>query len=92
MYGCAKPSDFQFSRDKVLRLAEQQVGGITRNTTGELSSAWNSNVSPTYIYAARVLLSQRRKQPTRMRSALVLREQTSIDNYNQIRMDSGDSQ
>ena len=35
----AKPADLEFLREKVLWLAEQQVGNITKRTTGELSSA-----------------------------------------------------
>ena len=42
MYAFTKPADFEFSREKVLRLAEQQVHGVT-SLEGQLSSAWTSD-------------------------------------------------
>ena len=62
MYAFTKPADFEFSREKVLRLAEQQVRGLT-SLEGQLSSAGTSDLFTHVI--TRVFSSQRRKQVTR---------------------------
>ena len=41
LHAFAKPSDFKLPREKVLRLAEHDSN---RRTTGELSSAWHSDL------------------------------------------------
>ena len=54
MYALAKPADFEFPQEKVLKLAKQQ-GGVT-SLEGQLSNARTSNKF------MRVLTSQWHKQ------------------------------
>ena len=42
MYAFTKPDEIEFSREKVLRLAEQQVHGVT-SLEGQLSSVRTSD-------------------------------------------------
>ena len=57
IFGC--PANFEFSREKVLSLAEQQVHGVT-SLEGQLSSAWSSDLF-THVFT-HALSSQRHKQ------------------------------
>ena len=43
LHAFAKPAEFKLPREKVLRLAEHDSN---RRTTGELSSAWHSDLFP----------------------------------------------
>ena len=63
MCAFAKPADFEFPQEKVLWLAEQQVG--CDRTNGELSSACNIDLF-TYVFS-RILSWLRRKQLARVR-------------------------
>ena len=47
MYAFAIPVDFEFSTEKVLKLAFETAAGVTslyRRTTGELLNAWHSDL------------------------------------------------
>ena len=46
LHAFAKPADFKFPREKVLRLAYSRCGDSNRRTTGELSSALHSDLFP----------------------------------------------
>ena len=67
IFGCpcfAKPADLEFSlREKVLQLAEQQAGNITRRTTGALLSAWNGDLFSYALYSRACVFSSQRCKP-----------------------------
>ena len=76
MYALAKPADFEFPREEVLKLAEQQVHGVT-SLEEQFSSARTSDLF-THVFT-RVLPSHYGGVNSfRARSALVLHEKTRI--------------
>ena len=87
MYAFTKPADFEFSREKVLRLAEQQVHGVT-SLEGQLSSAWTSDLFTHVI--TRVVSSQRLTEVTRA-FALVPHEHCSCNQGSAVILNSSET-
>ena len=72
MHAIANPADFEFQQEKVLSLAEQQVGDITVRT---MVNSRTLEIAITYLRAS---FHRRSVNSLRARSTLVLHEQTPI--------------
>ena len=74
MYAFTKPADFEFSQEKVLRLAEQQAHGVT-SLEGQLSSARTSNL---FTHVITRVFHRSGVNRLRARSTMVPHERTHI--------------